>query len=125
MTPKQIEVSIREGTFREPVQTELTLFSSDQPLYIHNGSLVKYSPPSETLLAKFPNCNDKDFNKIHHPSHRDHSSYNRTIIAQHRRQIRAIQRQEMREILQQYPLTQTPAEVRDYIEQHLALFPPD
>lgn len=128
MSIKQIESALRAGTFSEPIQQELALFSSDQQPYARTHSLpVRYSPAMPpSSLASSTNPNDEvDFNRIYAPFRRDRASHNSTIIADYRRQIKKIQREGSRDISQPNPLTSTPTEEREYEKYHLFLFPPE
>lgn len=128
MSLNQIGSEIKAGSFIEPIQQELALFSSDQQSYARTHNLpVKYSPVTPPFRIAPPTNSDDlvDFNRIHAPFRRDRSSHNSTIIADYKRQIKKTQRENLRDILQPNPLASTPIEEREYESLRLILFPPE
>lgn len=128
MSLDQIESEIRAGSFLEPIQSELALFSSDQQPYARTHNLpVRYSPAMPpSFIASPTNPNDLvDFNRIYTPFRRDRASHNSTLIADYKKQIKRIRREELHNILQPNPLASTPTEEREYEFLRLILFPPE
>ena len=128
MSLNQIESEIRAGSFLEPIQQELALFSSDQQHYARTYNLpVRYSlvtPPSS--FTYLTNLNDPaDFNRVHAPFRHDRSTRNKTLIAKYNKHIKEIQKEELHNILQPNPLATSPSEEREYESLRLILFPPE